>query len=94
MVSWRNTNCNMYNLVSKIPIIMCYLKAFRNSMKSNPIVFSVPRLYLRLLNLYFFQTQVNNKGEKNSAWDLRSNHDHNRNGCMNFLERIKINSPN
>jgi hypothetical protein len=27
-------------------------------------VFSVPRLYLRLLNLYFFQTQVNNKGEK------------------------------
>lgn len=43
---------------------MCYLKAFRDLMKFNSIVFSVPRLYLRLLNLYFFQTQVNNKGEK------------------------------
>jgi hypothetical protein len=33
-------------------------------MKSNSIVFSVSPLYLRLLNLYFFQTQANNKGEK------------------------------
>lgn len=64
MVSWRNTNCNVYNLASKIPIIMCYLKAFRDSMKSNSIVFSVLPLYLHLLNLYFFQTQANNKGEK------------------------------
>lgn len=64
MVSWWNTNCNIYNFASKIPITMCYLKAFRDSMKFNSIVFNVSRLYMRLLNLYFFQTQVNNKGEK------------------------------